>query len=625
MESTYILDTKLLINDNIALNYNRDMDTNQKINYLIQNLRYTINNQKNLSSITGATSLDYNLFPFRKKEYDIQNNSFKGEGQAIVDLLRRLNWDKTGITFEKYDISNLSNIVDSEQLKKKLGESKHSVSLVSIDDKKFIVDCAYKQFFSLLNNDNYGDINLKCAGMFMLRNEESRKVAEQILKYGFIEATPENLKTYMDGFILAAGNSEELQTPTIEEYEKKIKGQVQRDSGKVENEYGFSELWKLYSKKWFPDNSERLLNFGDNNSTIRNNLKRKLAFSDEKFQIITNGEKKYIRTKNGDIEFSLENLKAYLDHVIIQAACDKSDVSSAVIKKIEEQEKDFITPSIEEYLRLYPCAETSKMYSNFIVESEPYIDGDVLEDYNEQMSVEEKLMSIVQKERKYLMKSCDLIHESLAGECEDSSSRVILDCTSKGFKDTTYLAPNKYVGGEGHNCTIANLNGKSYLIDCTYRQFFVKGNFKDHCGIYMLDDKKRKEVAEQILKFGWIEATPENIKAYMDGYTMAERKSFDETGISADEYIEMLKNSEYNPINIISKGVEKPTKPLENVTHEDKIPIVYNIEESIINNASTELIGQEVISSSIIQKNNIKEIQNDGKLVENPEGHGEHN
>ena len=60
------------------------------------------------------------------------------------------------------------------------------------------------------------------------------------------------------------------------------------------------------------------------------------------------------------------------------------------------------------------------------------------------------------------------------------------------------------------------------------------------------------------------------------------------------------------------------------MTHEDKIPIVYNIEESIINNASTELIGQEVISSSIIQKNNIKEIQNDGKLVENPEGHGEH-
>ena len=130
MQSTYILDTKPVINNDVALNYNRGMDTNQKINYLIQNLRYTINNQKNLSSITGATNLDYNLFPFRKKEYDIQNDSFNGEGQAIVDLLRRLNWDKTGITFEKYDISNLSNIVNSEQLKKKLGESKHSVSLV---------------------------------------------------------------------------------------------------------------------------------------------------------------------------------------------------------------------------------------------------------------------------------------------------------------------------------------------------------------------------------------------------------------------------------------------------------------------------------------------------------------
>ena len=89
------------------------------------------------------------------------------------------------------------------------------------------------------------------------------------------------------------------------------------------------------------------------------------------------------------------------------------------------------------------------------------------------------------------------------------------------------------------------------MIDCTYRQFFEESLSK-HCGIYMINDETRRSVAEQILRNGWIEATPENIKAYMDGFEMGKRKSFEESGISADEYMNRFKEHETNPIHIVT-------------------------------------------------------------------------
>ena len=95
------------------------------------------------------------------------------------------------------------------------------------------------------------------------------------------------------------------------------------------------------------------------------------------------------------------------------------------------------------------------------------------------------------------------------------------------------------------------MNGKSYLIDCTYRQFFEE-SLSEHCGIYMINDELRRCVAEQLLRNGWIEATPENLKAYMDGFEMEKRKSFEETGISAEEYIKRLNEHETSPIHIVT-------------------------------------------------------------------------
>lgn len=556
-ESRYIdiiksIDVVPFFNKKIGLNYSYAMSPDEKINYLVQNLRLVLNEQKRLDAMTGDRTLDYRQFPFTKEKYNILEDDFREEGKAVVDLLRRLHWEKKEITIEKYDLSSLSKLFKEEQIKLKMMLNKHSVAIVTIENKKYIVDCAYRQFF--LSTDDIYTKSFQEAmkyGICMLRDERSRKVAEQILKYGFVEATPENMKIYMDGFVLALANDENIELPTTQEYENNVIGQVFNTNYKVQNEYHLSELWKLYVRRFFPDNSDRTLNFSQENKKTVIEIKNKLQLSEDSFQIVMINEKKYIRTKDGDIEFTLENLKSYLDSILIKAAQNKDDETLVML---EQQDENIVTPSIYEYLKLYPCGEPPKEFPNYIIESEPFIisDENKFGEFNEEMTDEEKLTIIVQKERQYLMNNFDVIHESLQGECEDSSTRVILDCTSKGFKDAMFLSPKRYIGGKNHNCAIASSDKTSYIIDCTYRQFFKETEKEQNCGMYMIADEKRKMVAMQLLKYGFIEATPENIKAYMDGYEMANRKSFEETGISAEEYIRRLAEDENVPIHIVT-------------------------------------------------------------------------
>ena len=84
-------------------------------------------------------------------------------------------------------------------------------------------------------------------------------------------------------------------------------------------------------------------------------------------------------------------------------------------------------------------------------------------------------------------------------------------------------------------------------MDCTYRQFFSETNNMPNGvdephdpGMYMIMSDDRKNVAEKILKDGWIEATPENIKAYLDGFVMANNRSHEPTGITYEEYASKL-------------------------------------------------------------------------------------
>lgn len=431
LEHAYIVDTEPYIDYSKALNYSKTMTSNEKVNYLVQNLRMVLGEQTLLKVATSSTTHDRLKAPLKQDRYSIKNENFRGEERALVELLERIHGEKAGIFFDECNITDYSSILKQKS-------KSHDFSIATIDGKKYIIDLSYRQFFTLTNSnvkEDGVDIQLNPL-IFMLQTSNKRNILEQMLKYGFIEATPENLKNYAESIITAF---------------------LGKDSINQE----------ILSRDFY----EKYLNKGISQGKIPMN--------------------------------------------------DQED------NKTKQQ--------------------------TFICESVPYIQKDVDDEYNINMSAQEILTRIVQKERRHLMKQHDLLSEGLSGECEGSTKRIMLDCTSKGF-DAVFLAPGYYspkktrlVDGkninipraEGHNCTFVDIHHKNYIIDCTYRQFFLDDG-REHCGKYMLTDKKREGVARQILKYGWIEATPENIKAYMDGFEMARMKSFEDTGTSPDEYIGRL-------------------------------------------------------------------------------------
>lgn len=439
LESVYIIDSLPEIDTDAALTYSKEMTSEEKIQNLIQNLRLILDKQSALQIITDRIGKTKAIT--QKNSYNIQKDNLRDDGEATIFLLRDICNKKHGMFVCKINLSNLSELFNEQQgdLSKNLQKIKHNFAIIGSNGKMYMVDCAYRQFFSLSYNINSDELEQIDCGMFMLADEKRKKVAQQILKKGYIELTQENLKLYLDGFVMATSRDEALETPTIEQYKT------------------------ILSKK----------------------------------QIL------------------------YVD-------------------RIQYENQEF-------------SEEDSKKY---IIPSEPFIANNMeLESVNPDLTDEEKLIKIVQGEREYLMRHFNLNKVRLAGLCVDSTRRVILDCTSKGFESAMFLSPQRYLGqdAEGHNCTIVNSKDKSYLIDCTYRQFFVKKyDAERHCGYYMIQDEKRRKVAEQILKYGWIEATPENLKAYMDGFEMARKQSLEETNISPEEYVKKLEETKPWPIHIVT-------------------------------------------------------------------------
>ena len=187
----------------------------------------------------------------------------------------------------------------------------------------------------------------------------------------------------------------------------------------------------------------------------------------------------------------------------------------------------------------------------FLVESNPKISLDVL---SRQDNGEDVIRRIVYDSRIELASSITqsrdlgvllntLMLHPLRNSCFEASN-IVNKVSSKysiksqsliispGFKKNLNL-PNDL---RFHYFNIIVINGKKYIVDCSYRQFFLlANNCLDRLGIMhftgisagkaMLMDEKRKEVAMKILRDGYIEATEENIKAYLDGFAISFRNA----------------------------------------------------------------------------------------------------
>ena len=244
----------------------------------------------------------------------------------------------------------------------------------------------------------------------------------------------------------------------------------------------------------------------------------------------------------------------------------------------------------------------SRLTGAFIVESTPYFtynDEFFLDSDFNSLCTDEKIDYIVWMARRALLehlhdydksvKSLNGLH--LTNECKNTSFLIRDICRALNVKAEVVKIPaafsdeiNLYNGSGYHYFVMAELEGKEYLIDCTYRQFFrADNNNLDRLGVvglcgcdpgvFMMQNRDRKNVALAILKNGWIKCTPENFKHYLDGFTLSFRNGlyYDwlgqvdySVGYTADDYVEFLCGDDfitnYEPL----EGLGEQEEPLKN-------------------------------------------------------------
>lgn len=118
---------------------------------------------------------------------------------------------KFGIDHQTIIINPLFDKKSYSPFEEKLGDSvRHFASLIKLNDKRYLVDITYRQFF-MINQNNIKRIGVpylnSCnPGFFMMKNESYKKIAQHLINFGWIEATDQNLKAYFDGFAISFRN-----------------------------------------------------------------------------------------------------------------------------------------------------------------------------------------------------------------------------------------------------------------------------------------------------------------------------------------------------------------------------------------------------------------------------------
>ena len=163
-------------------NFNCTCDEEEVLENIINNVRLILLKDDFSSSLINMCSYSSNLVSRNAKEID-------------VDVKRCVIYP--GFT--------------KEHLLLRCGSGFHAFNIVTINDKKYIVDLTYRQFFLRDRNslERIGVCRLfnTLPGRFMIMNESRLNTAFKILKYGYVEMTDEHVKNYFDGFALSFRNA----------------------------------------------------------------------------------------------------------------------------------------------------------------------------------------------------------------------------------------------------------------------------------------------------------------------------------------------------------------------------------------------------------------------------------
>lgn len=148
-----------------------------------------------------------------------------------------------------------------------------------------------------------------------------------------------------------------------------------------------------------------------------------------------------------------------------------------------------------------------------------------------------------------------------------------------------YSASLQLFNGHGfHSFCIVMHEGKSYLIDVTYSQFFYHNNnnlerlgivnfLPGNVGNFMLMSDEGKEIATKLLTNGYIELTEERLKTYLDAFTMSFRNGLYyentndfsyTTSYSFDDYMKFLRKEDNQVKHEGKENLGYQKKPLKN-------------------------------------------------------------
>ena len=93
----------------------------------------------------------------------------------------------------------------------KIPQFPHSINVVDIEGKKYIIDPTFVQFCDLRDTPDIVGVPGAVGavpGQYLMETSGKREFLQHLIKYGFFEATEENLKMYFDAFVLANRDGE---------------------------------------------------------------------------------------------------------------------------------------------------------------------------------------------------------------------------------------------------------------------------------------------------------------------------------------------------------------------------------------------------------------------------------
>ena len=177
--------------------------------YQIRPPRYSMHLYKNYlqEQNTAYPKIDKLVFNTRKKLCDEPTKigkNFSTEQQCAIAAIE--------IQHALKNQNELSSSFLATNLSFGIPNNPHAFNYIKTKTTGFIIDCTFSQFTKLYKM-NLGIMKLPKETVsaeptyFLLQTEEGKELLNKLLKNGYFEATPENVKLYLDSFVLSNRNA----------------------------------------------------------------------------------------------------------------------------------------------------------------------------------------------------------------------------------------------------------------------------------------------------------------------------------------------------------------------------------------------------------------------------------